>query len=119
MRNSQRDWLLLIKYERKRKEHTMNNIDIRACDSCFYTNRDNKSSSKCTNNKRSRGGLEGKVQEYPLDSGATTHVMTSETGAINLRKSTGYPGRNGEKCARQVAECSEREQYEQHETKGL
>jgi hypothetical protein len=79
----------------------MNNIDIRACDSCFYTNRDNKSSSKCTNNKRSRCGLEGsKVQEYLLDSGATTHVMTSETGAINLRKSTGYVLVETEKSAR-------------------
>ena len=65
----------------------INNLNTRTCNSCLYasneTNRDKNESSK----------------EYLLDSGATTHVMTSEDKAIDIRHVQGYVlVGNGEKC---------------------
>ena len=53
----------------------------RTCNSCYYAN------SRVSD---SRGRPEGSTQEYLLDSGATTHVMTTAINAIAMKNTTGY-----------------------------
>ena len=62
----------------------------RTCNSCYYTN---------SRVSASRGEREGSTEEYLLDSGATTHVMTTDVNAIAITNTTGYVlVGNGEKC---------------------
>lgn len=68
--------------------HTSFNIDILACKESFCMYMGDQARKESSSN------------EYLLDSGATTHVMTSERDAIDIKDITGYVMvGNGEKCA--------------------
>jgi hypothetical protein len=71
-----------------------------ACNSCLYVNDRIVETAKQQQRRECVSYVQRKgPEEYLLDSGATTHVMTSYENAINIQNSTGYVlVGNGEKC---------------------
>ena len=82
--------------EERRTGIDINNINDRTCKSCYFVGK-NYASTK--NGKQDSKTRTHKLQEFLLDSGATTHVMTSDENALYVKKATGYVlVGNGEKC---------------------
>lgn len=67
----------------------------RTCNSCHYASRNSEYEREGWN----RGMKASSKEEYLLDSGAITHVITTEVNAIVIHYTTGYVlVGNGKKC---------------------